>query len=933
MLRFRYLSALLIVALTACGAASDEQVLANVKSYQEKGETRTAIIELKALLQRSPDNAEARFALGELSLSQGDVDGAINQFSRIVDKIDNSRVFPLLGQALLARRDYEQIVGSANGVIPPQIEMEDSFSPQTREAIFNVVGEAYLGMIIRPDDAKSAFEAALKENSESVPAMVGLATLAMVSDPQDLDAAGQLLNQAKEINADNQPLQIRLGELAARQGDYSAAHDAFKRAVDIQNKQRPDHAFFAHMGFLQSQLQQKEYDGVLNTADSLERLAPGHPAPDYFRAQVAFNRDDLDLAYGLALKSAQKNPDYRPVQALLGSLHFARREYAQAESYLANILGADPTNTRVRKMLAQAQMQSGRPEDAASTLMSTDVADQDAQLLSMLGLATFQSGDVEQGIARLEQAVAANPDAETPVLQLAQAKLVLGNGAEAVKLLTGIPDNVSTFRRDALLVHAYLKSGLRSQADDTVKSAITKDPENQQIKLLMAQAYTQGGQFLEASKVLQTVVEQNPSDLQARRFLANAYWLGGDFGSAKSQYTEMLRIAPDDLTALRGMATIARREGELPKAIELLQTAVEKHPDDAQLHAHLAEMLIGANEYEQARVAADRAVALGPNQSHGHLMQGMVAAATQNFEQARRSFREALRINGDDHRGHYLMGRLELYSSRDLTAASASLERAVALRPDFFPGVQLLAQVKMRAGDEKGALALARNLASDNELAGSMLEGDLLMMAKQPVRALEKYEHASRLAPANRNPVIKAYLAKQAAGSATAMDPLLKWLGANPTDERMMQVVGDAHLARGENNDALTQYEKLIELNPRNAVALNNLAWVYHLAKKPEAQALAERAVEVMPGNGQIADTLGWILVAKGDKKSIEVLRGAVAKSEGASEIQYHLAFALAEFGEPNEAQRILQTLVDSEEPFPSKKLAGDLLQSLSAPN
>jgi tetratricopeptide (TPR) repeat protein len=60
-------------------------------------------------------------------------------------------------------------------------------------------------------------------------------------------------------------------------------------------------------------------------------------------------------------------------------------------------------------------------------------------------------------------------------------------------------------------------------------------------------------------------------------------------------------------------------------------------------------------------------------------------------------------------------------------------------------------------------------------------------------------------------------------------------------------------------------YKVLIELEPGDALALNNLAWVSGELKDPKALEYAERADKLAPGNPQILDTLGILLVEKGD--------------------------------------------------------------------
>ena len=55
----------LLLMLTACGGfgMDDQQLLERAAEYTQSGEIQAAVIELKNVLQRSPDNAEARYRL------------------------------------------------------------------------------------------------------------------------------------------------------------------------------------------------------------------------------------------------------------------------------------------------------------------------------------------------------------------------------------------------------------------------------------------------------------------------------------------------------------------------------------------------------------------------------------------------------------------------------------------------------------------------------------------------------------------------------------------------------------------------------------------------------------------------------------------------------------------------------------------------------
>src|SRR4030095_13337115 len=106
---------------------------------------------------------------------------------------------------------------------------------------------------------------------------------------------------------------------------------------------------------------------------------------------------------------------------------------------------------------------------------------------------------------------------------------------------------------------------------------------------------------------------------------------------------------------------------------------------------------------------------------------------------------------------------------------------------------------------------------------------------------------------------------------------------------------------------AAKQYKAVLELEPGDALALNNLAWVAGELKDPKALEYAERAAKLAPGSPQVLDTLGTLQVEKGDTaQGVDSLRKAVALAPDESNIRLNLARALVKAGQKDAAKKEL---------------------------
>ena len=62
-----------VVLLSGCGKTqSTESLLAEAKQYQQKGDNKAAIIQLKNALQKNPESIETRYLLGTIYNEVGD---------------------------------------------------------------------------------------------------------------------------------------------------------------------------------------------------------------------------------------------------------------------------------------------------------------------------------------------------------------------------------------------------------------------------------------------------------------------------------------------------------------------------------------------------------------------------------------------------------------------------------------------------------------------------------------------------------------------------------------------------------------------------------------------------------------------------------------------------------------------------------------------
>ena len=138
---------------------------------------------------------------------------------------------------------------------------------------------------------------------------------------------------------------------------------------------------------------------------------------------------------------------------------------------------------------------------------------------------------------------------------------------------------------------------------------------------------------------------------------------------------------------------------------------------------------------------------------------------------------------------------------------------------------------------------------------------------------------------------------------------------------------------QGKKQEAKKRYETALQVDPRAAVAANNLAWIdanSDGANLDLALQLAQTAKAQLPNQHEVDDTLGWIYYKKGmASRAVEALENSTLKAPSNPEYAYHLGLAYQKNGDSAKAKAEFERALRLKPDFAGAADAKKILESM----
>jgi tetratricopeptide (TPR) repeat protein len=544
----------------------------------------------------------------------------------------------------------------------------------------------------------------------------------------------------------------------------------------------------------------------------------------------------------------------------------AARNWTQAEEYFREALAADPQDPLALLGMAEIAHARGQFAEALDWLHQAQAVVELPIVDYQQGLILVESGDLEAGIAALENAQTQAPRVSRYHVALGDACLNAGRldcaGVQyaAAAQYETLPDAAA---RNIAQADLWRQQGRPDMALPYYEAAVAQQPSEYNLFLLES-AYREAGRFDLSANILAELRDRHP-------------------------YSPEVLLA--QATAQAAQDNIDQAVAHFDQAIALQKVLAQETVDS---YLALAQVLLSANRLEDARTAIEAAIARRPYHPVAYRLQGELYDRQEQYEQAINAYERAYQLDPTQIDTFIaLSNMLQVHGGRQEGIVSL-LQETIEANPDEAILFLALGDQLQSNGDPAGAVEAFNNaldrldayFLSDNlRPRRSSAEGRAFIYARM-ARAYENLQESQT--------AINYYRA------AVAAAPDAPWTHV---------LLGDAYRRGNDLGAAETAYLRALDSDAAYADAYIGLAELYMDSQRYEEA--DEFLLLALADNDQNLDPymrLADLEQRRGnDQAALIWLRDAAKVSTANRNVNIPLVDSLVRYGDYGTAHRYLE--------------------------
>jgi tetratricopeptide (TPR) repeat protein len=430
------------------------------------------------------------------------------------------------------------------------------------------------------------------------------------------------------------------------------------------------------------------------------------------------------------------------------------------------------------------------------------------------------------------------------------------------------------------LAKIHVLKGDMMSAQPLLNNAIEINPDNKWYQLLLAQIYQNNKQYIEASKIYSNLIKINPDNLDYYYFNAANLTSGEKYDEALKAYKQL-----EEKFGFSEQISLARQQlyrttGKNKEAYQEIERLIKFNPSVPEYYGLLADMYKEDGNMKKALELYNKVLEMDP--LNGFVQFSLTTYYIQNKELAK-AFSHAK--SGFSDPEIEIETKIQLYlmlvtAPKEQKLSEQQIEELIKLlilahptdsRSYSIHADYLIQQSRFQEArdDIKKSLDIDPNSYSlwEQLILIDNQNNDSENMKKDSEKALELFPSQPQLYVLLSISLIQT---KEFEKALQTLDSGQTYILDNKKLEAQFELYrAEAYYNLNNSAKAFSSFDKVIEMEPDNFVAMNNYA--YYLSVKGEqlekAEIMSSRVIQANPENSTFLDTYAWVLFKRKDYK------------------------------------------------------------------
>ena len=722
---------------------------------------------------------------------------------------------------------------------------------------------------------------------------------------------------------------LESGQRYFDKGQYREAEIQFENAIQVDSRFADAHYKLA-LAAMKLQQWPTAYQELSTTVQIIQ---PDTNDPNALKLLYAAHLDLANLLIlGRQFNDAKEHLDLLEKKRPDADFYIARANYyagtndtKDALEDLKQALKLDPSRSDTYLNLAMFQMR-GQDWNGAEDSFKEAVKLSPKSTNALVSLGNFYQtrGRFPEAEQAFRQAITAAADDPNPRLSLASLYMAENKPGEAEEFLRqskkDFPNNPVGYR---MLGDFYFSNNQLDKATAEYASLYRDHAKDMVVKKNYIQLLILKDRLDDARKLNDEVVKAKPDDQDAQVYKGEIEIRSGRASDAVNTLQAVLKNDPDNAVAHYQQGLAFDQLGNTNRAEAEWRDAVRLRPDIVEAHRALAGVAIHRSDASALAQEADQIIALQPSAPDGYLLRAVADIDRKNYATADENIHRSLEKQPNNPGAYVQLGNLRMAQTQ-FADAQRAYQQALDQDPNSTDALGGVLNVDLVQKQPDRAIATAKTQLAiyPKNVGFHIMMGQLLLEQKKDLAGAEQeFKQASDLDKKNSEAMVKLGLVQNLRGATDqALQTYLDGAKINPKEVAFYLLAGGIYEAKQDWDNAKQQYQKVLQIQPDNPLASNNLAYVMleQGGNVEVAFAMAQTARRQLPDNPNSADTLGWAFYHKGVYTSaITQFKAALKKEPDNALFNYHLGLAYAKSSQAALARQQLDRVLKINPNFP----------------